>query len=700
MSASSEESPNEIAEIVQQEAELPNEETKPTESDSVDDAVPEPVEQQESMSSDEPTDSNEQSEVEAEIESPTPEPEKVDTDAEVKVEEPVKEEEISADETPETEALAEADSDEPKDESGESVSDDDSEEEHDENEFDHVELDGASKKELLDWLKKIKAEDSIRKVDRLFKDLGAHFEEIIASEKSEALEVFLKQEGNEEGDFEFHGDEIDKEFQALYEEQRHKRSHYFHQLEKEREENLVKKSQLLDMIREIVDGEDQTSFNKVKKLQEEWRKVGPVPGSQNKTLWANYHALMDRFYDQRTIYFELKDLDRKKNLEAKIELCEKAEALDAENDLKNAVTQLNELHEEFKHIGPVPSEDQEPLWQRFKAASDKVYEHRKEFTELQKEEHKKNLEIKRGIAERAEELASFESDRIKEWNQKTKELQQLQKEWEACGGVPRDKAKEVNRAFWGNFKKFFGNKSKFFKTLDAQREDNLKKKQDLVAKAAELKESKDWEGTAKALKNLQNDWREIGPVPDKFRNSVYKEFKKNCDEFFERRRGQNAEQNKEFEVNLKTKLGILEQLEGLTLPVDLEQVYDLTEQFAEAGLVPRNAVGKTLDRYDKVSKQLLASGLTDSEISELRIHLDVCKLRNSPHGNQKINRKENTIKRKITGLENDVNNWKTNLDFFAKSKNADQLKSEFEQKILDAEKELGNLKAQLRHIHQ
>ncbi len=678
MSAPLEETQNEGTEIVQQEAELPSEN-----------------EQQ-------PEENEEPLVVSSSIESKDDEGDVVNEKPDDPVSDSIPpDSEKDGLEPPKEQAVENADSQES--DSSVSENEDDSDEDHeDDDEYDSVELDGSSKKELLDRLKKIRTEDNLRRVDRLFKDLGHHFEALFEEEKKSALEDFLAMEDNDEADFEFKGEEIDKEFHALYEEQRHKRSHYFHQLEKEREENLIQKNQILDMIREIVDGEDQTSFTKVKKLQEDWKKVGPVPGAQNKTLWANYNALMDRFYDQRTIYFELKDLDRKKNLEAKLELCERAEVIDPQKDVKRAIILLNELHEEFKHIGPVPKEDQEPLWERFKAASDVVYEHRREYTELQKEEFKKNLEKKSEIASKIEAFTSFNSDSIKEWNAKTKELLAFQKEWEAIGGVPREKARTINKSFWSGFKTFFSNKNKFFKGLDAQKGDNLEKKQKLVARAKELTESKDWEATAKAFKDLQEEWRNIGHVPEKFKKSLYKEFKKYCDTFFDLRRGQSAEQNKEFILNLEKKKVILDAMEASLTPgqFDIDVMYDLADQFSEAGLVPRNAVGKTLNRYEKVTKQILTSEVINpEEINDLRIHFDVCKLRNTPHGNQKISRKENTLKRKISGLENDINNWKTNIDFFGNSANAEQLKSEFQVKIQEAEDELANMKQQLRHMH-
>lgn len=745
LSASSEENPKEMAEDVQQEAESPNEITlNPEEqlgeyvqgedlheaSSAVDPSNDVDTEEEESLpqstgdeldtgseeiateekTSDIPQADNQESNEENDIaqstatESPEVNGEVADTSKEEQHDDaeeliPNASTEESKDGQPEREPIKSEDTTDSDDLSVADASVD--EHEKLKSEFADVSLEGLGKTELVGWVKKIAGVDDFRVIDHLFKDLGSRYDEMFGEERKRALEAFLSEEGNEESDFEYHGDDLDKEFQTLYENLRYRRSHYFHQLEKEKEENLIRKEQILDMIRGIVDGEDQASFNKVRKLQEDWKKVGPVPGAQNRTLWANYHALMDRFYDQRTIYFELKDLDRKKNLKAKLELCERAESLDPEKDLKSAIMQLNELHEEFKHIGAVPKEDQEPLWQRFKAASDKVYEHRKEFTEHQKKEHKKNLEIKEDLARQAEDFVSFNSDRIKDWNQKTKALLELQKKWEACGGVPRDKAKTVNKAFWGNFKKFFANKNQFFKQLDSQKDENLKKKQELVAQALELRESSEWDKTTQAMKQLQSRWKEIGPVPEKFRKSIYDEFKEHCDHFFDRRRGLNVEQNQEFEENLARKTLVLDQLEELSKSdaIDMDIAYSMTEQFSEIGLVPRNAVASVLTRYEKIGDTILNSGqLSDSEADEFKMHLEICKLRNTPHGNQKINRKENALRRRITGLENDINNWRTNMDFFASSKNADQLKGEFETKIVEAENELESLKKQLRQL--
>tara|TARA_Y100001972_G_scaffold129250_1_gene195705 strand:+ start:8194 stop:10386 length:2193 start_codon:yes stop_codon:yes gene_type:complete len=565
-----------------------------------------------------------------------------------------------------------------------------------------VDLDHASKKELFELLKKHSHLDHMRTLDHGLKELKPHYDTLYDKEKEVALKAFIDN-GGAEVDFEYKGDDIDRGFYELYDLLREKRHKFYVQLEKDKEENLKRKNEILEELRELVDGEESTaSINKLKELQTEWKKIGHVPGQYVKSLWANYNALIDRYYDHRSIYFELKELDRQKNLKGKLELCERAEALDKLDNIKSAITELNELHEEFKHIGPIPREDQEPVWQRFKAASDKIYAKRKDFYDEVRKDQEKNMEAKKQLGDQAAEFTKFDSDRITEWNQKTREILELQKKWEKIGSLPREHAKEVNKHFWGNFKEFFNNKNNFFKKLEGMREENLKKKQELLERALAIKDSEEWEKTANTLKTLQSEWRDIGPVPEKFRNEVYKQFKAACDHFFERKRGKNQERNQEFEENLKKKEAVCDQLETVlnSDTIKLDEIYDLLDQYAEIGFVPRQSIKAIHGRFDSITNQLISlEELSEDQRNELKTQVQVNKLKGSPHGGQKINRKENAIKRKISAIESDITTWKNNLEFFANSKTADKLKDDFKDKISSAEKELDTLKKQLDVLH-
>ena len=639
---------------------------------------------------------------------PAQEPEAVKTEAEpaeAAVAEPAASEEVTTPETPTEEASKPEAA--PASEEGEAQAEDagdgdDDEEEHEEEDED-FDYSNHTKEQLVGVVEALHQSDDLRKVGRILKELRTAFDEILKVEEAEAKQKYLDEGGEADG-FEFRPDEhmtrFEKAYTALDEKVRVQRKAHA----ESKASNLHKKNELLEKLRELVDGEESNaSIKSVKAIQEEWKTVGPVPPQHNKNLWANYNALLDRYYDNRSIYFELKELDRKKNLESKNELVKRAEALSEVENLKDAIKDLNELHEEFKHIGPVPKEDQEALWQRFKGASDKVYDRRREFLGKLKEDLNKNLEAKQKLGEEVQSFISFDSDRINEWNKKTKEILAVQKQWEAIGGLPRDKAKDVNKLFWTAFKTFFNHKNQFFKKLEGQREENLKKKQDLVAQADALKDNSEWDKTAEELKRLQKEWREIGPVPEKFRDSVFEEFKTACDHFFTARRSANNEKESEFHDNLKAKEEICSKISamGSSKEIDTEQLEDLMDEYAEIGFVPRNAIKKVQQKFAKAVETVLEKAdIEDFERERIRMNITVNKIKGGPNANRKIHRKEDAIRKQMRQLEDNIAQWENNLTFFASSATADKLKAEFDEKIANAREEIKKLRAQLRVLRE
>ncbi|MDH5382161.1 MAG: DUF349 domain-containing protein, partial [Cyclobacteriaceae bacterium] len=534
--------------------------------------------------------------------------------------------------------------------------------EHEEPDYSHF-----SKKELVDEIKTLAHEDDVLKADKKSQQLLPFFEEIHNKEKEDALKKFIGDGGEADG-FEYRNDELDDRFEANFQLIHDRKVKFLKEKERERESNLKRKEEVLEKLRHFVDSEETNiSFNQFKEIQDEWKAIGSIPSNNAKTLWANYHALIDRFYDNRSIYFELKELDRKKNLDLKLELCEKAEKLIGIENLKDAITELNELHNEFKHLGPVPQEEQETIWNRFKGASDTIYQRRKVFVEELKKNLEVNFEQKAVLSEQAKTFVSFDSDRIKEWNSKTTEILELQKEWDKIGGLPRNKAKEVNKAFWGSFKTFFSNKNQFFKKLDSQREGNLKLKEDLIKKVDEIKDSEDFEGTANQIKELQKQWKETGPVPEKQREKIYKTFKAACDYFFDRKRSQQADSEKEYEKNLEIKEDICKSIEDLagSDDADHETLRELQKEFFKIGFVPKRAIRKIKKRFDSAVENFInqIEGITEEEKETLLIREEIDRLKSAPGSENRLARKEQEIRRNIQHLENDMSLWKNNLEF-------------------------------------
>lgn len=579
-------------------------------------------------------------------------------------------------------------------------SEEESEEEHHDEEIDITSL---SKIELVALLKSKVKQDNIYRIDKLVHEIKSAFDEFTNKEKNDALENF-KAEGGVEDDFDFRPSDEEKEFNTYYYEYRHQLGALRKEAEKQKETNLAAKTELLNKLRELVDGEETTlSMATIKALQEEWKSIGPVPQSQNRSLWASFNALMDRFYDNRSIYFELKELDRKKNLESKLELVDKALALKDIKDLKDAIKSLNDLHEEFKHIGPVPRDEQEALWQKFKGASDAVYDRRKDFYEGQKEVFKVNQDQKEALIETLKPFAEYKADRIREWNGKTKEILDIQKKWEKIGPVPRESGKDINKSFWASFKQFFHNKNLFFKELDEIRASNQAKAEELITKAEELKDNTDWQNTSNALVKLQQDWKKLGPTPEKSRDSLYKRFKLACDTFFDNRRDANKQSNAEFEENLVSKQVICKQITDAATSGDVseEALTKLVGEFNDLGFVPRKAM-KEIQNQFKTAVDLYLEKISPegSGREDFLFRLNLNRLQSDPNAVKTLNKKEHGIRKQISELENNITLWKNNLEFFASSKTADKLKDQFDLKIQKAEEEVEKLKSKLSILRE
>ncbi len=562
-----------------------------------------------------------------------------------------------------------------------------------------LDLSGQSKAQLLDLIKEKINSPNALKSDKTIQEIKNAFDELSNKEREDAMQQFLG-EGGIADDFEYRGSSIDKEFNIIFNDFKKQLYANRKEAEKQKEKNLVAKTELLNKLRELVDGEETTlSMAAVKAIQDSWKSIGPVPLSQSRNLWASFNALMDRFYDNRSIYFELKELDRKKNLESKLELCEKAEFLVQLEDLKDAIQQLNELHEEFKHLGPVPREEQEQVWQRFKSASDAIYDRRKEFFEGQKDVIKKNLEEKEALIVILTPFGEFKADRIKDWNSKTKEILELQKAWEKVGPLPKESSKEINKAFWTLFKQFFHNKNLFFKELDDIRATNQRKAEELIAKAQELQENTNWQTTANQFVKLQQDWKKLGPTPEKQRDALYKKFKEACDTFFENRRNSSKDSNTEFELNLAKKLAIIDQINALKsveTGLDENQLSDLVAEFNALGFVPRKNIKEVQAKFkEAVDVCLDALGEKGANKEDFLFRLNLNRIQSDPNSVKTLNKKEHGIRKQITDLENSITLWRNNLDFFAASKTADKLREQFDVKIQKAEEEIDKLKKKL-----
>jgi hypothetical protein len=581
------------------------------------------------------------------------------------------------------------------------------EDDHDHEEGHHESVDYShhTKEELAQAIEHLLQEGNLRKVDHELRQMRPFIDHIKEDERAEALRKFIS-EGGEEGDFEYRYDEHIQKFENTYRQLRDKRKKQLHDLEKDKEKNLEAKNAILEKLRSLVEGEEtNTSMNALKKIQEEWKSIGPIPAAFAKDVYANYSVLLDRFYNNRSIYFELKELDRKKNLEHKKEIIEKAEKLLEQESFNKAVKELNELHDEYKHIGPVPKEEQETLWTRFKEISDQIYSKRREYIEVMKSELESNWVAKTSLAEQAQAFSSFDSDRIDDWNSKSQEIMELQNQWKSIGGMPRNKSDEVTKKFWGSLKQFFNNKSAFFRKIEDKRNENLRLKTELCEKAEALKDSEDFDATAETLKDLQQSWKTIGSVPNKFKNSIYERFKAALDHFFDRKRAQHSENEAGYKENLKKKATLCERIEkaALTKTATEEELQAFWQEWDTIGFVPRKDMASIQKRYQDAINAYIdaAEGMDDTDKMKFKLMSQVSQARGGGGDSHKnLQKQEFGLRKKIQNLEADISLWKNNMEFFANSKNADALKADFVTKIEKAEAELDLLKQQIKIIHQ
>lgn len=554
------------------------------------------------------------------------------------------------------------------------------------------------------------SQEEIEEAALLLQKTKPFFEEITAHEREEALERFLAEGGEEDG-FEWKQDMLASEFYEFMQHIRKIRQAQKKKIEEERRQNLEQKQTLIEKLRTLIElPENEHTIKEVKQIQKEWKGVGAVPSGNAKTLWSSYNALMDIFYNNHSIYNDLKELDRKRNLESKTELCEKVEALLQNDSPQDFVKTLNELHEEFKHIGPVPKEAQEAIWERFKKASDGIYEQKRKRVEALKANMQENLFAKQAVFEELLPYKELHLYKIKEWNEKTKEMLEIQKRWEAVGPVPRDKAKELNKQFWAVFKSFFKNKNEFFKKLDESREENLQKKVAICEAAEQIMADNEaqiqWEANAEKLKKLQEAWKNIGAVPEKQKEEVYLRFKKTLDAFFEARRQKFASQDAIYKQNLEQKNAICERLNAYSAEdlatIDVSSLLEqVSEEWKQIGFVPKKQKDKIAERFQKTLLALLQRTTLSEEAQENLLISTEMKLSPNPvNAEKKLYKKEENIRKRIKSLEDELATLNNNLGFFANSKQASQFRASFEEKIERTTQEIQNLKAQLKAIRK
>ena len=572
---------------------------------------------------------------------------------------------------------------------------------------DFAELDLESQAAYLIGL--LRRPDARRNRQQIF-DLNRQYETHVASARAASRQK-LAEDANAPQEFSFQPPASQAELNKALQEFREGRARDAKAEDQSRAQNLTRKQELLGQLRQLVESaETKDSSQKLKQLQADWKATGPVPQTDSQETWNTYHGLLDRYYANQGRFYELKELDRRRNQEAKEALVARAESLKDAPGINKALDELKKLHDDWKHIGPVPGEQREPLWQRFLAASEAVHLRRKEFVDTRSAQEKDNLTIKQALLARVLPFAEFTTERVNEWRSRTDELQEIKKEWEATGPVPRAQADQLNKQYWNAYKAFFNRKNEFFKSLDSEKNTNLQAKYALIEQAEAAQQNPDFEEARSVIIRVQKEWKDIGRVPEKQADKIWKRFRTACDGVFDRPK-QETRQREERQSAASAEqvarlASVSQQVEALspTAPGTLEGFRALAADWQQLDASAGQPGAGTSDRGEEQFLGLMGKyldqtgGITPAEKEDLLFQLEVARLKARPQGQQAFTRKENGLRREIQELENDVATLQTNLDFFARSKNADQLRQEYQGRMAEARQRVEKLKKQLKQL--
>ena len=481
--------------------------------------------------------------------------------------------------------------------------------------------------------------------------------------------------------------EIERGFKELYNKYKAEKAEYNKQLDQERENNLAAKEAVIAELKNLIEKQEDVNatFPAFREIQNKWRAIGPVPAQSYRNINETYQLYVEQFYDMVKINRELRDLDFKKNLEVKEEFCALAEKLAESDNVVDAFKELQKLHEQWKEYGPVAKEYREQIWDRFKAATAVVNKKYQAYYEGLKEQQADNLAKKTVLCEKVEEIAAREVGSSNDWNAFSKEIEELQKEWKTIGFASKKDNQKVYERFRAACDDFYGRKREFYTDYKDSMNANLDKKVALCEAAEALKTSTDWKKTTDQFISLQKQWKEIGAVPRKKSELLWKRFRAACDEFFAERDKQAKPEN-DFYANLKAKQAIIQEIRAYELKGDAsdqETMRQFQARWQEIGFVP-------FKEKDKVA-QAYKEALQATFPKEPR----------RPRAAAKAPKSEKEILiQKYNQLEQDVITYENNIGFFSMSKNSEPLIKQMQERIAQAKVELNALAAQIRALKE
>ena len=558
-----------------------------------------------------------------------------------------------------------------------------------------------SKAEIIERLKEIVGNDENPTKEEL-DHLKTSFYKLHIAEREAQQKAYLEA-GGDPDKYVLVPDEAEDVFKAEMGVIKERRAKLFLQQEAEKQENLEKKLNIIERIKNMASSPEEANknYNEFKELQQQWKDIKNVPADKANELWRNYQLYVEQYYDQLNLNREAREYDFKKNLGIKNHLCEAAEKLAEEPDVISAFHQLQELHQQFREVGPVAKELRDEVWTRFKAASTIINKrHQQHFDELRAKEED-NLVKKTALCEKVEDIVKDEHKGANEWEKLTKEIIDIQAEWKKIGFAPQKMNVKIFERFRAACDDFFSKKAAFFKEMKQRYNENIAKKQSLIEKAEALMESTDWKVTTDKMIALQKEWKTIGAVPKKAGDELWSKFLEACNKFFEARNAANAGTRNEERTNLDKKKAIISQLKELVEgSVDdlQEKVKGLVDEYAKIGHVPYKEKDKLYKQYHEVLDKLY----DDLHVTTAKRRLDNFKnnLKNVvKRGEDALDNERGRLMRRYEGLKQEINTYENNLGFLnASSKKGNSLIDEMNRKVQRLKDDMELIKQKIKTI--
>lgn len=568
---------------------------------------------------------------------------------------------------------------------------------------DHTDYSELDKDGILRKAEELLHATDVRKAQESLNRLRDTLDALILAERPAQIREWVDA-GNDARDFRPPADPAKAALQSVMQRFREKREEERRRAEEEKLANLRRKQQVLEKIKALAEAEEtEGSLNQMRDLMREWKEIRQVPREFQDELFATYRFFVDKFYDSLSLFNELKELDREKNLQLKIELIKKAEALKDENNIRKALITLNKIHEDWKNAGPVPRDVSEELWQRFKTVSDGIINDKKKQQEEIDRRRQENLSIKMLLVEKAEAAIAVMPAVMKEWSAMGKELDSLLEEWKKTGPVPPDKNQEIWDRFSAARQQFFTNRREFFKNINAGREENLKLKIGLCEKAESLKDSSDFNATVDALNKLQEDWKKIGPVPESKNDEVWKRFRAAFDHFYARKNTWVKQRREEEKIAVSVKEAILADMEKLLGEEATDTVYqklrECQQRWAGSGFVSGKSYQVLQKKYKDLGDQLFGRFRKNMESMKedvMRGHYGG--MAGNPDGRQRLQMEERKVRDRIKKAQEELSTIENNKSFFAMSKNAEAVLKQFDANIKKIRDQIDRLEKELKVI--